>query len=368
MKVGIITCHDVYNFGATLQAYALSMFLNQNGINCEIIDYKPNYLYRLIDFMEIDAVKWKKTFFHRWAYRLYTIPWKIKLLTKYCKFKKFNKTYLNLSDKQYHNIEELCNATQYSACICGSDQIWNSVQYMCGKDPAFYLAFQKQGKKIAYAASFGGTEISEEGAMQIQKYLTAFERISVREWSGILLLEKFGIIAEYVLDPVFLLDSDAWRGLKRKDGRLPKGHLLMYGYDNSPELQVAAKEYLQAEHCEVVSMETGAHLKKAGPLEFLNLVDDAQMVVTSSFHAVVFSIIFHKQFIAVKTGNSSLFERVENVLKVAGLEGRIWENLCTKENWQKETIDYGAVDKNLQKMVEHSKRFLLTAHLGECDL
>ena len=82
MKIGILTCHDVYNFGATLQAYALCKYLNDNVGQAEIINYKPRYLYKLIDFMEVDVPKWKKNVFTRWFYRLFTAPSKFKYIKK----------------------------------------------------------------------------------------------------------------------------------------------------------------------------------------------------------------------------------------------------------------------------------------------
>ena len=79
----IITCHDVYNFGASLQAYALQKYLNSVKVDAEIIDYKPDYLYRLIDFMEVDSPKWQKNIVTRNIYRLRMFPVRLSYLNRW---------------------------------------------------------------------------------------------------------------------------------------------------------------------------------------------------------------------------------------------------------------------------------------------
>ena len=109
MKVGIITCHDVYNFGSSLQAYALSKMLS-DICKVEIIDYKPDYLYRLLNFLEVDAAKWQQNVIRRWIYRIYVAPKRLQNLKRYLIFKYFNKYYLPLSKTRYKSFIELTKA------------------------------------------------------------------------------------------------------------------------------------------------------------------------------------------------------------------------------------------------------------------
>ena len=360
MKAGIITCHDVYNFGSSLQALALQEFLNNHGIKTEIINYKPSYLYKLIDLMEVDSPKWKKNVLSRWCYRIYTFPFKLRWIVKYIKFKWFNKHFLILSSHKYTELEINKEKFDYDVYICGSDQIWNSKNFSCGEDSAFFLKFVNKGVKIAYAASFGGTRVSKKGEENIKRYLPQFRAVSVREKSGLDVLEKYRIEATHVIDPVFLLDKNYWRNIAVMISKLPKTYILVYGYDNSEELSKAVQYYSRKTQLPVISIKTRV-FQNAGPLEFIALIDNAAMVITTSFHAVAFSVILHTPFVACKTGNEDLFERISNLLEITELNGRKYSELFKKNDWETESIDFNVSDNRIRECVEQSKKFLLTA-------
>lgn len=355
MAVGIITCHDVYNCGSSLQAYALSKTVSE-FCEVEIINYKPKYLFRLIDFMEVDSEKWKRNAVTRWIYRLYMVPIKLRRLNRYITFKKFNKNYLPLSKRKYRSFDRLIKATKYDICICGSDQIWNSNKYFCGEDPAFFLAFT-DAVRIAYAASFGGNIISSKGENNIKKFLPCFSAVSVRENSGVKILEKFGLASEQVLDPVYFLSGDEWRKISRKPKNVPQKYVLVYGYDKSPEFLELIDEF---DDCEIITVGS-KDLRDVGPLEFIWLIDHAETVITTSFHAVSFSIILHTQFITAMTGNPELYERLEDIMALCGLEDRRYGILRQYDDWKDKRIDYDAVDLALTESKRKSKRFLLSA-------
>ena len=355
MKVGIITCHDVYNFGSSLQAYALSKMLS-DICKVEIIDYKPDYLYRLLNFLEVDAAKWQQNVIRRWIYRIYVAPKRLQNLKRYLIFKYFNKYYLPLSKTRYKSFIELTKGAQYDKYICGSDQIWNSDKYPCGEDPAFFLGFT-DAEKIAYAASFGRNKVSERGKENIEKYLPLFTKISVRETSGIDILRKSGIHAEHVLDPVFFLSGDEWRAIAHQISNIPERYVLVYGYDNSDEFRELMKEY---KNQNILHIGEGK-LRSIGPLEFIWLIDHADTVLTTSFHAVAFSIILHTQFVTSLTGNPELYERLESVMKLCGLEERRYSILKKQDNWKQKKIDYRSVDLKLEVPKIKSKDFLFSA-------
>lgn len=358
MRIGILTCHDVYNYGATLQAYALYNYLNDEVGQTEIINYKPKYLYRLIDFMEVDAQKWRKNFFTRWCYRIYVFPYNLKMIKKYKKYKKFNRKYLKISSTMLKNNEDIKKTNKYDVCICGSDQIWNSSTYPLGEDPAYFLGFHN-GIKIAYAASFGGKKISSIGKQNITTYLPSFKAISVREKSAVHILNEYGINAVHVVDPVFLLEADKWKELAKMPKRIPDKYILAYGYDNSGEFSEAVKKYSSNTMLPVISNETKI-FRDAGPREFIALIQNATMVITTSFHATAFSIILHTPFIVAKTHNEDLFERIENILEMSGLQNRKYSELIKRENWCFEKIDFDNAHSCLKKYVTQSKKFLNT--------
>ena len=348
-EIGIITCHDVYNYGATLQAFALSEYIKKHFGTCRIINYVPHYLYRLIDFMNVDAPKWKSSWWRRWIYRVYVFPYNCSLLPKYLKFKAYLRANLFLT-KKYTTASALMKEMPYfDVYICGSDQIWNSVAYPCGEDPAFYLSFAYYGaKKLSYAASFGARTISEKGRYNLERYLRNYTALSVREQSGVKILHENGLEGTTVLDPVFLLPPEVWRRHKAKL-TLPEKYILVYGYDNSAVMRTAVQDYANRYKCEIVDLHTD--YRSAGPKEFLTLIDNAELVITSSFHAVAFSIILHTQFVTVKTKNEALFERISNILELTELQNRTYGS-------RTEHIDFDAVDRRLQPEITKAKAFL----------
>lgn len=358
MSIGIITCHDVYNFGSSLQAYSLCRYLTDHFKEVEIIDYKPNYLYRLIDLLEVDAPRWKKNFITRSCYRFYMLPKELKWLKKYIRFKEFNKIYLPLSKDKYKNNEDLKKA-KYDIYICGSDQIWNSSKSPCGEDPAFYLSFAS-GKKISYAASIGSLTISNKGLYNLKTYLPNFDNISVRERSSEKLINDLGFKVETVIDPVFLTDASIWKSLKKRIKNLPTNYILAYGYDNSDEYTHALKYVHKVLNIEIIDINSKI-FRQAGPREFITLIENADMVVTTSFHALAFSIILHTPFVVAKTGNEDLYERIRNLLEISNLKCREFSKIKNNDKLLLKSIDYDAVDERMKGIIKNSKTFLLNA-------
>lgn len=360
MKVGIITCHDVFNYGSSLQAYALSHRLEEMGEQVRIIDYKPDYIYRLIDFMEVDSPKWQTTAWRRWAYRLRLLPLRLSLLPKYFRYRRFNRKYLPLTKKRYETEQSLSDLKGFDVFICGSDQIWSSVKNKCGEDGAFFLSFAQNEKKIAYAASFGAAGISAAGEACVKRNLPGFDAIGVREASGVALLEGYGISSRQVVDPVFLPEKRVWEQMARAPKGLPQRYALVYGYDSCTDLDALAAELTDLL---VVSLNSKAY-GGYGPEEFLYMIQNAHLVVTSSFHAVAFSLIFETPFVAIRTGNGPLFERLGSILRLTGLEGRIWEQGKTVSH----QMDFTRAREALSDARSASLDFLKEALYGSANI
>lgn len=215
MKIKTITCHDVYNLGASLQAYALSAYLKELGHDVEIVDYKPDYLSRHYSLTYVPNPNYDK-FFVRQLYLLAKLPSRLKALfgTRKKRFDMFRDECLNVTEKCYRSNKELVNnCPEADLFIAGSDQIWNPV-FPNGNDPSFYLDFvPKKKRKISYAASFAIDDISDQHCSQIKPWLQSMDAISVREPSGLKILEKIGINGINVLDPVFLVNKSKWEKL-----------------------------------------------------------------------------------------------------------------------------------------------------------
>ena len=162
MLIKTITCHDVYNHGATLQAYALMKYLQNSGYEVEIINYKPDYLSRHNLWRIGD--KWqRKNILVRALYLLVKLPKRVMARRARTPFDLFKKKHMRITKQCYKDCNELKKEPPYAdAYIVGSDQVWNTL-YKNGRDAAFYLDFAPTGsRRIAYAASFSSREVLPE--------------------------------------------------------------------------------------------------------------------------------------------------------------------------------------------------------------
>ena len=215
MKILTITCHKVYNHGASLQQFALLYFLNNSGFEAKTINYQPKYLAEIFSYYGVANPKFKKNLFLKLLYVIAKLPSKINDIKRRNAFNDFEKNFIPSTDKLFvNNIQLKNNTPKADAYICGSDQIWNSL-LQNGKDPAFYLDFVANNKKkISYAASFAIDNVSDEWKDFVKEKVNRIDYISVRENSGLRILENMGINrAVQVLDPVFLISKKEWEKL-----------------------------------------------------------------------------------------------------------------------------------------------------------
>lgn len=337
MRVGILTFHCARNYGAVLQAYALQTYLEKLGHQVYVIDYRPSYLvepYRLFKFGE-----WRDKGFLaglKWNLReLLVAP--IRGLRNY-RFERFVRRRLHLLridfDKPCKDID---------AFVFGSDQIWNP--NICGGYDYHYLAdaVAFRGKKcIAYSASVGRVANIEDGNRQLLDRLSYFDKIGVRENSLLEWLKVKGIDnAVMTLDPVMLVGNNTFNTITQGH-KARKPFLLLFmiaRYSRAVEIAriVAARNNLEI--LELTSnLETFAFKGKVqtkSPESFLGLIKEASYIVTTSFHATAFSILFKKNFTAVSSFDSQN-ERVQSLLSLFDLESR----LCFNED----DIDFSPID------------------------
>lgn len=361
MKIKTITCHDVYNLGASLQAYALMEYLTQLGHEVEIIDYKPEYLSRHYKLSLIANPKYEKNIILKSVYLLLKLP--RRLVEKYGKrkreFDKFKREYLKLTARRYASNQELKrDLPEADLYIAGSDQIWNTL-FQNGKDPAFYLEFVPQDKgKISYAASFATANIAQEYSEKIRGWLTRLDCISVRELSGIKILQDLGIDwGKVVLDPVFLLSRREWEVLLKPSERKREKYLLVYDFDNSEYIEKLAKRLSKKNQWKIYSIQKSKYADrvfwKSGPLEFLELIDNAEFIISNSFHATAFSLIFNKQFVVVNR-KEGINTRMKDLLSIVNLENR----MLYEGKEEIFLIDYKEVNILLKNKIDESRKYL----------
>lgn len=350
-----MTFHFTRNYGATLQAFALSAYLKSLGHSVEIINYLPNAILKEYSLLNIKDEP-RKLF-----KRIIKLPF---LLVRNFMFNLFLQKNINITKERYWTLDDLRNSgIEADAFIVGSDQVWNS-DITNRNDPAYYLDFVTSGLKISYAASFGKKSIPEKDLLRISKYLNTFSAISVREQSAISLLEKSvaGPVRS-VLDPVFLLDKKVYLALFKK-GRSLGDYLFVYDVHENYKLFKLARTIAESKSLKIVAIARDHTPRNivdkliyfCGPIELIRLIHNAKYIVTDSFHGTCFSIIMNKDFNVVP--NNSLNERIANILTKAKLDDRL---IADEQAISSSPIDYERINISLEKEKYESKKFLKDA-------
>lgn len=363
-KIGTITTHSALNYGAVLQAYALSTYLNDSGYHCEILDYQPDYVkgsYRLIKTPRSPSGALLTAF--------QILHYQERKMRKE-RFEAFRKNYLKTTYETATKKEELISlANEFDLLICGSDQIWNPKLHQF--DEAYFLSYPKiKTKRMSYAASFGQDSLNDDCKKEISRRIAAIERFGCREYSAKKLVEELsGREAFLVLDPVFLVPAERWRELKTDfmHDCDENGYVLAYFLSNPSKSMRALEGYAQRSKKRLYSIgfsprDIATHAVcqyNLGPQEFLGAIDGAESVITNSFHATAFAIIFHKQFYTrLSSGKDSRNDRMRSLLKQLDLESRIFTDDTADTIDFSQKIDYERVEAKLQSLIGSSSAFL----------
>lgn len=375
MKINTITCQHVYNYGASLQAYALQHYLESMGNEVEIIDFNPWFHCDRYNpfWMPKNAIGRAASIIKILPFlRFIWYPFKayrgdmFKTWGRKAAFDTFEKEYYHLTTTKYSSSEELNqNPPQADVYVAGSDQIWNTFSEN-GKEPGYYLDFGNDNtKRISYAASLATSSIKEECKDFVKEELSHFDAISVREKTGSKLLADLGIEdVSVVLDPVFLLDKDEWRRLSGKGnlyGLRPESYILVYDFlGNDESMASFAKKYAKDKSLKIVSVNdfsernyVDININNAGPLEFLSLIDNAACIIASSFHATAFSVILEKEFYTFSLKGYNNSSRMQDLLSTIGLEARM-----NPTNISDKSVEWRNVGERLKTQTLKSKEFL----------
>lgn len=331
-KIGILTFHKENNFGAILQAYALQRALSDKGYKNEFINYRSNYMSKL--FLK-EKIKNK-------GYFLFLLSCLSRLMLN-LKQKKFNYFRKKLQISKIYDLETIKETNnEYSCFIAGSDQIWN--YKITNLDPTYFLNFVKDKKKrINYAASFGTSNIPKKLYDDYKDLLNNFFDFNLREQSGQQFLKKLiNQNSNHVLDPVFLISKNEWVKLLKKNNSNEKYILVIQG-SLSNKLLKHAKELKKIMKIKIIyipfpfgfDISNLSILLNISPERWLSYIYNAEIVITDSFHATAFSIIFNKNFYIVLTTNTS---RITDLLKLLNINDRILSsniknNYNYKLNW-----------------------------------
>jgi hypothetical protein len=360
MKVKIITCHEVYNYGASLQEHALLEFLNINGYEAEAIHYKPDYLSKHFSLTAVSNSKFDKPILKQ-LYLLAKLPARLMSLKRKKAFDVFALKHIQTGTVTYRTNEELKNnVPEADVFICGSDQIWNSY-FPNGKDSAFYLNFVPDDKiKISYAASFAIDKIEDDIKPLVKTNVERLDGISVRETSGLTILNQLGIDnAVQVLDPVFLMPKDYWTSTFVT--AISDKFIFVYDFDSNPLIKETALFLKKKEGWSIYTVNNNIDYADKnfwfeGPEKFLSLVSQSQFNITNSFHSVAFSIIFEKEFVVINR-TENINTRMRDLLNLFQLEERLIHDFSDYKYDQH--INYTEKSILINEQIKKSKSFLM---------
>lgn len=337
MKIGILTFHWGTNYGGVLQSFALQTFLKNKGFDVEVINYAPHTFrdslfkcfYSKNPFAIIDNLK---------------NYWKEKNIAK------FRKKHLDVTERYYTPEQLIENPPLMDVYISGSDQVWNPYGLKSNKKIYFLPFGSKDSIKIAYATSFGVTQYPSNLLEELKPLLEKFNAISVRENSGIEILKKAGIEKSVLMpDPTLLLNKDDYAKILEDNCQSNKSDYFFYVLQkNQVTINEIYLHFKKDRHNRIVHSCKAKH-SVFGIEEWLNYIKNSKLVVTNSFHGVIFSLIFNTPFIVVPIEGqlSGMNDRIITLLERFELMDRVVEKYdeIKINELTHEKIIWEAVDK-----------------------
>lgn len=343
MKAGIVTFTYGCNYGQRLQNFAVQNMLEEYGYCVYTLRQKPPSL-GFLHLVNRSLRKLKN-------------PYKIILSTNRQKrFNSFNRKYIHFFDKIISEQLNFNSINRYfDIFVAGSDQIWNP--FSCDVNSIDFLQFAPKEKRITLAPSFSVDYIPEEKKEIYSKYLKDIPNISVREYKGAeIVYELCANKATVILDPTLMISADIWKKISKKPNALPRGkYVLLYFlgiYEKQKIILWAEKKSLYV----IDLINDPIWYSTTGPAEFLYLIQNAEMVFTNSYHGIIFSVLFHKQFrnfIRI-SGDFSMQSRFDTLYSKLDLPIQIVTNHLNFET----TFDYCAIDRKLLEEQKKTKAYI----------
>ncbi|MBD1427780.1 polysaccharide pyruvyl transferase family protein [Sphingobacterium arenae] len=364
--VGIMTFHASHNNGSMLQAYAFQKVLKDKfNLPNEIIDFSNHNQQRMYSIL----------YFPRTIKQVARIALNLlyyqKLKKRYNDYEEFSNKYLVLSSNRIKTSEGLFECdNRYDVVVCGSDQIWNTKAQ--DADKAYFLPFVKSSKKVAYAVSFGATNINTISDVdEYARFINNFSALSVREYNAKKWLEELTTIpVEITADPTLLLNTEDYLPLCSETG-IKEKYIFWYTITYTKKsieyiLEVSKKLRLPIYIIDAKEWSRRNLAKygiklapKGGPSSYLSCIKDAELVFTSSFHGTIFSVMFRKNFWYLKKINfDSKDDRASFLLTQLGLMDR-FVNLVDVVNLNlSDEPNYAEVSSKIDELRERSMKFI----------
>lgn len=356
MLIGTITFHGALNFGSALQAYALQRVLTLMGHEVRIVDYQARD-YEQYRLFQPNHPKITFRVLSQWS-RFYS---------RKESFKRFQKSFYHLTSNSisWKNEAPLSKvADEFDCFICGSDQIWN-LDCTGGVVEPYFLSFAGSKRRVAYAPSLAHTSFKPENfdRERVARLLSKFDYLSVREEETVPLFQPLvDKPIDVVLDPTLLLNAADYAEMTSKTV-LEGEYIFMYLLRDCSELIESTLAMAEATGMKVayisekkLDIPNSVNLFGVGPEEFVSLIARANLILTNSFHATVFSVLFHKPFRVYATDRSGA--RMRDLLSNIGLSNRCVDVMCADDV---APCDWSDVDSLLDSLREHSRAYLRKA-------
>lgn len=369
-NIGIITYHSAYNYGSALQALATQEAIRKvTSCNVSILNYRTSEQKRVYALYR--KMHGPKIFLED----CFLLPIHAKRKKHNERFESFFKKYMNLTSTIFTPDQAIEMMTSFDVMISGSDQIWNKYSLELANVPwddmRPYLLCGFNGKKISYASSIGN--MTDDEIIRIKEDIEKFDSVSCRESVSAERLRKLTMCKpKEVLDPTFLLDKDEWihlLGLKETTEK----YILFYGLGGLGYLHnilKTLKPYAKKRGLKLKVVMPYAYLPfqgsevefcaDAGPKELLELIMNASMVVTNSYHGTILSVNFGKELYSICTPGGSEFRKTE-ILKKVGLSERVIESVNTIADKDGKAIDYNGVANKLYWLRQDSLTYIQNA-------
>ena len=380
-KVGIVSCYFKNNYGSMLQAYATQKVLDVNDIPNETIDIsdlvdfknkkKKYYLTQITNF---NFIKTKLGMVKLKVYQKVNKELKNNFKIRNEKFDEF-KTKFNLT-KPYHTYNDITEYSKknYSDVVVGSDQLWLPVNVVSDYYTLNWVP--DSVNKIAYATSFGISQIPKKYEKLYSKFLQRIEHISVRESNAVdLVKEVSSKDAKLVCDPTLLLTKEQWMDIQSEKPIIKGKYIFCYFLGNNIEHRKFVERLKEKTGYKIVSINHCDEYVKysdefadvipydVGPSEFVNYIRNAAYVCTDSFHGTVFSLINNTKFFTFERFNKkskmSTNSRIHSLLKIVDLEDRLLVGNESVEDAIERKINFRTINKKLDGFRKDSLNWFL---------
>lgn len=377
LKTGIITHYlNSTNYGGNLQAYALCTYLRNHGFDAKQIAYDRS----LDNPAPKSVVKRIKRFLRRAQNNAKKIPAEIKNISIRKGLEQRTKAVLEFNKSIPHTkvytAETIASSVdEFDVFITGSDQVWNPLA-VCS---AYLLDFVNPDKafKMSYAASISANELPPETTERYSNSLSSFSAVSVRENQAVKILQPhIEQKIEWVLDPTLLLTQEDWKKII-PEHKSSTPYMFCYFLGDSAEQRKLAEEYARNHNLKIYTLPYlmgkfrkcdknfgDEKLFDVSPEDFIALIANSECIFTDSFHAVVFSLIFKKQFFVFdRIIKQSLGSRIKDLTDLFGLGHRFCntpEKFCIDYIESVKETDYSKPFSEFEKIKKTSEDYLLS--------